>query len=634
MTRQQTIAAILRWAAAALIPFVVCVWVARPVGLPPGSKLIAHVDAIGHVWHYWHADDAVGHGEPLFHSTQIYFPMGGNHLLHRGGHLLVLLSIPIVAATDNPVLAHNLLALLALLLACVGGVALGARFSPAMPVLLLGGFGLGLSQPVLSSMFEGQIEEALVGLLVLALLAVEAAVRRGGIWRIVGAGVAIGLAFVANMEFALFGALFAGFAAVAAALTERSLLIDPVAWRRLAATGLLGAALMSPLLLGFTTAYRRDVGDLAGYGEEAEDPGQRQIFLRLQQTYSVSVNDLLGRGSGKSKRAPVALLALAALGVVSIRPRRRALFWGLALAGFTVLAMGPELKLDNTDSVQAGGDVVHLPLYYLGQTVPFFSRLHFPYRYLIAGYLPLVALACQGAAWMLASERVPGPVRFGCVGALAAVTAWGSLAGWAPPMLLEAPGPDRAVTRFLAEDDGEFAILNLPSFEVRMGPDADLFYLQQCAHRRPTFDGMGAPFLVPGSLRELAGVNPLLRYLLDPRSAADGPQSVVDAVEEADTAVLGDMGFRYAIYYPRLGDPADRAGMRSVLRAVLGEPEIHGIDELYRLPATDGSEPRLDSIEGSRAVLDEYVQARVSSGPRGPVRSVKVPGGEGGDDWR
>jgi hypothetical protein len=634
VTRKQTIAAILRWAAAALIPFVLCVVVARPVGLPPGSKLIAHVDAIGHVWHYWHAADAVEHGEPLFHTTQIYFPMGGNHLLHRGGHLLVLLSIPIVGATDNPVLAHNLLALLALLLACLGGVALAARFSKALPVLLLGGCGLGLSQPVLSSMFEGQIEEALVGLLVLALLAVEAAVRRGGPWRIAGAGAAVGLAFVANMEFALFGALFVGFAALAVLLVERPLLTDPVAWKRLAVTGVLGGVLMSPLLLGFTTAYRRDLGDLAGYGDEAEDAGERQIFLRLQQTYSVSVNDLLGRGDGKSKRAPLALLALAVLGVAAVRPRRRALFWGLALAGFTVLAMGPELKLDNTDPLRDDGGAVHLPLYYLGQTVPFFSRLHFPYRYLIAGYLPLVALGCQGAAWMLATERVPGPVRYGCVGALAAVTAWGSLASWAPPLQLDAPGPDRAVTRFLAEDDGEFAVLNLPSFEIRMGPEADLFYLQQCAHRRPTFDGMGAPFLVPGSLRELAGVNPLLRFLLDPQSAADGPRSVIDVVEAADAAVLGDMGFRYAIYYPRLGDPADGAGMRAVLRAVLGEPELFGADELYRLPTTDGAAPRIDSVAGSRALLREYVGARTGGGPRGPVRSVKVPGGEGGDDWR
>jgi hypothetical protein len=348
----------------------------------------------------------------------------------------------------------------------------------------------------------------------------------------------------------------------------------------------------------------------------------------------VSVNDLLGIDDGKSKRAPLALLALAALGVAAVRPRRRALFWGLSLSGFTLLAMGPELKLDNSGPLGDGSGVVHLPLYYLGETVPFFSRLHFPYRYLIAGYLPLVALACRGAAWMLAAERVAGPVRFGCVGALAAVTAWGALAGWAPPMLLDAPGSDRAVTRFLAEDDGEFAVLNLPSFEIRMGPDGDLFYLQQCAHRRPTFDGMGAPFLVPGALRELGGVNPLLRYLLDPRSAAGGSRSVIDTVSAEDAAVLGDMGFRYAIFYPGLGLPEDGAGMRAVLRAVLGAPEVFGVDELYRLPTTDGAEPRIDSAAASRTVLRQYVEARVGDGPRQPVRSVKVPGGEGGDDWR
>ena len=87
MKRSPVLAAAPRWAAAVRLPFVLCVAVARPLGLPPGSTLIAHVDAIGHVWHYWDAADAVEHGEPLFQSTRIYFPMGGNHLLHRGGHL-------------------------------------------------------------------------------------------------------------------------------------------------------------------------------------------------------------------------------------------------------------------------------------------------------------------------------------------------------------------------------------------------------------------------------------------------------------------------------------------------------------------------------------------------------------------
>ncbi len=634
MKRSPVLAAAPRWAAAVLLPFVLCVAVARPLGLPPGSTLIAHVDAIGHVWHYWDAADAVEHGEPLFQSTRIYFPMGGNHLLHRGGHLLVLLSIPLVAATDNPVLAHNLLALLALLLACLGGAALGARFSRTLPVMVLGGCGLGLSQPVLSSMFEGQIEEALIGLLALALLAVEAAVRRGGALRVATAAALIGLAFLANMEFALFGALFAGFAALAVVIVERTLLADRAAWRRLILTGFAGALLMSPLLLGFTSAYRRDVGDLAGYGEAEDEASQRRIFLRLQQTYSVSVDDLLGLGAGKSKRAPLALLALAAVGAVAVRPRRGAAFWGLSLLGLTVLAMGPELKLHNEGAWQVGDGPLRLPLYLLGETVPFFSRLHFPYRYLIAGFVPLVALACRGAAWMLAHERVPGPARFGCVGALIALTAWASLAGWAPPLLLEAPGPEREVTRELRTEEGDFAILNLPSFEIRMGPEGDLFYLQQCAHRRPTFDGMGAPFLVPAPLRELAGVNPLLRFLLDPQSAPGGAAEVLGEVQREDLTVLGDMGFRYAIYHPGLGDPADGAGMRRALRGALGEPEIFGADERYRLPTSGGEDPHIRSVEHSRTVLREYVEARVGQGPQGPVRSVKVPGGEGADDWR
>lgn len=645
MDRRALLRTVLRWAIAVLLPFFACIAWTRPVAMPLDSSLLIHVDAVGHVWHYWHFADALDRGEPLFESSLIYFPMGGNHLLHRGGHLLVLLSYPITAASGNPVLAHNLLALAALLLACVGGAALAARFSRRLPVMLIGSFGLGMCWPVISSLYQGQIEESLIGLLALTVLAVEAALARGGARRIVVAGGALGLTFIANMEFMLFLAIFAGCGAGAVLAVQRHVVRDAATWRRLIAVGVIGGILASPLGLAFTAAYQQSRGALAGYEGDGPTTEQNLMFLALQTTYSAAIGDLLGVSfkdkhrpphggpggppppAGKSKRAPLALLVLAAFGLFA-RPRRLALFWGLSLLILTTLAMGPVLKLDNTRPLLFGGEEIHLPLYYLSEYVPFFSRLNFPHRHLIAAYVPLVALAARGGAWMLSRERVPPPLATGAVVALALLVGVVNLAGWIRIPTVDAPGPSREVTTLLAEGSGDFAVINLPTFEKRFHSEGHLFYLQQCAHRRPTIDGMGAQFLVPGPLRDLVHTNPLISAVIDPPQRLAEPAAVTAELRREDLTVLGDMGFRHIILVPALTEPAEAERLRTVLRLVLGEPRTVGEDEVWTLTRADGETPVIESPERSREVLLEYL-ARRGPGPDAPPDGEKRTGGPG-----
>ncbi len=614
----------LRWSLAIAVPFAACLALTGPVALPLDSGLLAHVDAVGHVWHYWHFAHALETGEPLFESTLIYFPMGGNHLLHRGGHLLVLLSYPITALTGSPVLAHNLLALGSLLLACAGGAALGARFSRRLPVMLLGSFGLGMCWPVISSLYEGQIEECLIGLLAFTVLAVESAVVRGGAWRIGAAGLALGLTFVANMEFMLFLAIFGACGAVAVFAVSRDRLRERAAWSHLVAVGVVGALLASPLGLAFTSAYQRSHGALAGYEGAGTTEEQTQMFFALQATFSAAVGDLIGvdfdggrppprgappRSEGKSKRAPLALLVLAAMGCLAA-PRKGALFWGLSLVVLTTLALGPVLKLANTRPLLVGGEEIHLPLYYLSEYVPFFSRLNFPHRYLIAAYVPLVALAARGGAWMLSRPRVPPPLATGAVVALAVLVGTVNLSGWTRPPVLDAPGPTREITASLAEEEGDFAVILLPTFEMRFHSDGHLFYLQQCAHQRPTIDGMGAQFLVPGPLRDLVRINPLVSAVIDPPQRFAEPTAVTDALRRDDLTVLGDMGFRHVVLVPGLTEAAEARRLRSVLKLLLGEPRAVGDAEVWTLERSDGELPVIESPERSREILLAYLAGR------------------------
>ncbi|MFH1469745.1 MAG: hypothetical protein ABIO70_35490, partial [Pseudomonadota bacterium] len=196
-------------ATAALAPLGLAALLAPPTPWPLTGRLYGFVDQIGHAWHYWDLAQAIHAGGPLLTSTRVQFPMGADHLLHCGGHLLVALSWPLLALGLDPAGAVNLLTLLSLALTALAGALLAARASRTLGAMLLGACGLALCRPLYRQLLQGQTEEVLLGLGVLFGLLLWDGVTRGGRWRLAGAGLLGALCLYANLEFGLFGALVA-----------------------------------------------------------------------------------------------------------------------------------------------------------------------------------------------------------------------------------------------------------------------------------------------------------------------------------------------------------------------------------------------------------------------------------------
>jgi hypothetical protein len=589
---------------------------APPIPLHPAGHLLDYVDQTGHFWHYWSFARAMELGQPIFSSTDIYFPVGADHLLHRGGHLLVLLSWPLIALGADPALASNLLSLFSLALTAGAGALLARRWCAHPAGLVLGAVGLGLCRPLMIQLRHGQTEEALVGLVVLALLAGAAALRRGGAWRVTLAGSLLALCVWTNLEFGVFlVAMLALFAAAAPwcgpwAFSGRAL-------GRAAGVAALAGLLAAPFVVTFWTHTHGALGGVVGY---PDGPALKDLPYRIQASHGVALTSLFGANTLEANLAPsLLLLALAGLGLLGTRHRERWL-WGALSLGFTILALGPELRADERALIQAGAP--HLPLYWLSRALPFLARQHFPARFLIVAEIGLVALAAMGAGALLRRfrrHRVAGPLL-----GLGAVLV-GLEQGLGAEVLgtFAAPGPPSPATAMLAADRDPYAVILVPGFG-----QADVvhhgIYLQRCLHGHPTLDGMGADFLVPAALRDLAEREFLLarirEVLLHRRAGPErewtegrpGPEG--EGPVPGELEVLGDMGFRYLVLDRGQLEGTEQAALDGLLRRWLPPPQKLGDEEVFSLPTSNGSPARIVSVEHSREVLERWLAETGSPG--------------------
>lgn len=593
---------------------------APPIPLRPAGHLLDYVDQTGHYWHYWSFARAVELGQPLFSSTDIYFPVGADHLLHRGGHLLVVLSWPLVALGADPALASNLLSLLSLALTAAAGALLARRWCAHPVGLVLGAVGLGLCRPLMVQLRHGQTEEALVGLLVLALLASEAALRRGAAWRLALAGGLWAACACANLEFGVFLVLLFPFLALAAPWCA-PWAIERAALHRAVWIVALAGLLVAPFVVTFWAHAHGALGGVVGY---AADPAFKDLPYRIQASHGVALTSLFWANTLEPDLSPsVLVLILAGLGLLAT-PHRERWLWGAVALGFTVLALGPELRVDERALIQAGAP--HLPLYWLSRALPFLARQHFPARFLIVAQLGLVALAAMGAGALLRRfrrHRAAAPL----LGLAVLLLALEQGRGAEELGTFAAPGPPSPATALLAADREPFAVILVPGFG-----QADVIhhgsYLQRCLHGHPTLDGMGADFLIPPALRDLGERQFLLAriraILLHRRSGPEREWSAGPSFDAGEGPVpgelelLGDLGFRYLVLDRGQLEGTERAALGELLRRWLPAPRVLGDEEVFSLPTSDGRPARIVSVERSREVLDRWLAETAGPGASAP----------------
>jgi len=542
------------------------------------SRLIGEIafDQRNTLWIFWHVEQALVGREPWFSTNLLYYPHGVSTLINAVGPLSGIFALPF--SPWGPIAAYNG-AMLVGLAASGWCMYLLARHGAALPfsASLFAG-AVFLIWPIHLSGLYGHIEKVFTGLLPLSLLAGLRAYdpERARAWLAAPAAVLlIALLHHGNQFlFAMIGLVLLAGSELAA---RRRAAWRPVAARVLAA-GALALVVTAPLTIAMAIAARDPsffvtVSDYSAYYSpdllQLAAPSIHQAalgplfypayqdvmadFTRRSVLASLTARDgWYGSGVETAVTIPLSCLALAATAAIG---RRREAGRYLLLAGvFTLLALGPTLRV-------AGSAVAMLPYAWL-MRAPGFEVMRTPGRFMMMASVGFALAAAAGLAPLIGRPRR----RWAAI----AVTLLVLVECWPRPWPQQTPLPVPAFYERIAQESDAYAVLDLPP-AYQSGSLASAYQYYQLTHRKPIAWGyLSRPFLtypVPG----LVGI-------LDPRA----PDPI------GTRARLAELGYRYVVWHKRHAELFESHESRD------NQPSIETRTNAFLAEAFAGEQPIAD----------------------------------------
>ena len=490
-----------RATAAALVLFVVLSLVLTyPLALHLADAVEDRQDALLNVWiTAWDGHQLLSDPLDLF-DANIFHPyprtLAYSELLLGNG----LLSLPVTAASGNPVLGYNVALLLSFLLSGFGTYLLVLALTRSPGAGLVAGTIFGFSAYRMTNLAQAQL--LTTQWMPFALLALIQLMRRPRARHVVTFVLFFCLQALSSFYYAILlamavAALVAWKLAVRAWLRIRQGAGDGAHLQRLVLYLLLAAVLCVLIMLLFALPYFQVQRDL---GFERSLADNEPFSASLRQYLMVPPGSVVHGRWLPSDDTPVAggyavdalfpglvALVLSLWGLVRGRGRLRWFFLLLALASL-VLSFGPRLYLAPG---QPAGLEVSLPYAWLYAAVPGFKALRAPVRFDALVMLSLAVLAGYGLA-ALRGTRPPGRRASRRIGTAALLLAglvaieslvWPAAQAEPVPVGREVP----PVYRWLAEQEDE-PVLELPMAFTPGGPQLDYQYLSTY-HWRTTPDG-------------------------------------------------------------------------------------------------------------------------------------------------
>ncbi len=401
-----------------------------------------------------------------YFDANIFFPNG--RTLAYSEHLFTqsLASLPIRVFSSNPLLAHNIMLLLAYLTSALGMYALARHLTGSRFAAVVAGIIFAFSPFMFSHFVHIQIVTA-AGI-PLAFLFIHRYFETGRPREIIFFALAAGLQALANGYYALYLAFFAGLIILYMAVAQRKIL-DRRFWRDMLAAAAIILFLAGP----FAYQYVR-VGRDMGFFRNVGTPASLTSFLAAPP-FNRAYGGLTARFQTPEKHLfPGALaILLAAAGFVSLAANRRAPRWGRSPAWGT----SPRPEPSPPVMAMIYGTITLLaflftfgpngPYILLYRFLPGFNGLRVPARFHIFVMFGLSVLAAFGSRQLIAKFRGKGRVLISCLLPLLILAEYASF-----PIPLEdfPPGGNvPEVYRWLAAQHNDGAVLEIPLPPPRFG---------------------------------------------------------------------------------------------------------------------------------------------------------------------
>ena len=402
---------------------VLAVLLTYPAILHLRTRLIgAPADNLLRVWHCWHVKHSLVdlRRSPL--DSDLIFHPHGMSLTHQvTGLPLALASVPLQCLIGLAP-AFNLLTLATFALAALSMFLLARYITRHRAASLLAAFVFAWSPYMVCHAVGGHLSVLETYWLPLYVLFLLRTLREPGARNAVAAAVCLIGASVSLWYYAVFCAVLT----VVVVVYQLSLLRDEVCRRglvlRLAIVVLAPPALLSPLIASTIRASSEGLGghpagifsaDLQALWLPGVSSAYREFY---RETWLLHTGNTFENATYLGW--PAVLLGL--YGLLRWRNRRFG-FWGLLIAVFAILAMGPRLHIAG-QVYDDPGPIVPLP-YALLEKLPGVSMGGVPMRAMVLAYLALavlVALTATGIAQQLSSQRLwrlrASQFFLGCVG--------------------------------------------------------------------------------------------------------------------------------------------------------------------------------------------------------------------------
>lgn len=460
-------------AAAAVVFAVASVAMTYPLALHLADHIRDHADQYEYAWLLGYAAQKLL-ADPLgLFDANIYYPFKGSLAYSDSTLGSVVLALPVLLTTRNPILANNLLLLLSFALAGLGVYLLVWDYTHRWPAAILAGLIFAFSPVRMDHLV--QIPNFSSQWIPLALFGLRRFwVERRPAWAAWFA-VALSMQALASFYFAYVVALMVAIYLAFRFAREPGRLLDRPTIAPLLIALLVCAAIIAPVALPYFQVQER-------YGfrrtiEEAEYfSALPRNFLAVEpenRLYGPRMSD----GMERVLFPGFVALALAAGGALSRRRGDESGTYVAIGAVAVVLAFGPSLHLTSLD--RPVSLPFHMPYWYLYQYLPGFQALRVPTRFGVMAMLSVAVLAGLGASGLasLLATRLPGPISRLLAPATAAILAALALAEYVEVPLRFVPVPVGdsipAAYRWLAAQPERGVLAEVP---INLVPDEQAPY--------------------------------------------------------------------------------------------------------------------------------------------------------------
>ncbi|MGD8805131.1 MAG: hypothetical protein PVH65_04745 [Chloroflexota bacterium] len=523
---------------AILLYLVATVIMTYPLAFKMNGQWLAFgdIDTYVKLWDKWWLANRLFAGEPMFYTTDQFYPIGVD-LAYHSISWTVTLGWWLMGLVFNNIVAYNLTIFIAIFSTGYAAYLLINTLVERRTAAWLGGLVYTFA-PYHIAHTAGHPDLVHLAPIPLAVLLLGYALSRRKPWPALAAALMIGIAALTSLYIMVF-ALLTVLAVFAWTVVDRANWRDKRYWFIILVFGIGCVIFLAPRLAPVFRNPEALTSAIDAKYTADEDQTDLLAFIVPSQDnplFGPYVEPITNQFL-MNKKWPAYLglvpLALTGVAVTWQKRRRQILPWFLAALLFMVLSLGPVLRFNGQVH-----ESIPLPAAALSWFPPI-RAVGRPDYFVLGMLLPLGVCAAFGLDRLLAAL---GDNRIARAGLMLGLTVLLLFEFWNGPYPVISAGVNPFYER-LAQEDGDFAVINLP---IGRKP-AKVYVYEQTIHNRPIVEGIIAR--TPDDAYDYINSNYLLSLWRRRQPLSCSSQSA-EEIQLALDQLVSD-GFRYVIIHNR-----------------------------------------------------------------------------------